>query len=44
MLCIALAVVASQGLDLSFPVKEVIKTPQPWEYMTNEELPKSYDP
>ena len=25
-------------------VETLVKTPQPWEYMKNEELPKSYDP
>lgn len=25
-------------------VETLVKTPQPWEYLKNEELPKSYDP
>ena len=40
-----MALVAAKGcLDLSIKETEYVKTPQPWEYMTNEELPKSYDP
>ena len=41
---IAIALVAAQGLDPKIPKTEHIVTPQPWEYMTNEELPKQYDP
>ena len=41
---IAIALVAAQGLNPKIPKTEHIITPQPWEYMTNEELPKEYDP
>ena len=41
---IAIALVAAQGLDPTIPITEHIVTPQPWEYMANEELPKEYDP
>ena len=41
---IAIALVAAQGLDPKIPKTEHIVTSQPWEYMTNEELPKEYDP
>ena len=42
---IVIALVLAKGCyDPSTNVPEYVKTPQPWEYMTNEELPKSYDP
>ena len=40
-----MALVAARGcLDPNNKIPDVVKTPQPWQYMTNEELPKSYDP
>ena len=40
-----MALVSAAGCYKKNPnVKPYVKTPQPWEYMTNEELPKSYDP
>ena len=41
---IVIALVASQGLDPKIPITEHIVTPQPYEYMKNEDLPKEYDP
>ena len=42
--CLALALVAAQGFDRTIPKTEHVVSPQPWEYMSNEELPKEYDP
>ena len=39
-----MAIVAAQGFDPSIKVDPLIKSPQPWEYMSNDELPKEYDP
>ena len=41
---IAVALVAAQGLDASIPITEHVVSPQPWEYMSNDDLPKEYDP
>ena len=42
---LVVALVSASGCYKKNPdVKPYVKTPQPWEYMTNEELPKSYDP
>ena len=40
-----MALVAAKGcLDPNNKLPDVVKTPQPWEYMKNDELPKNYDP
>ena len=31
-------------MDPTIQVEEYIKTPQPYEYLRNDELPKNYDP
>ena len=41
---LAIALVAAQGFDKTIPKTEHIVNPQPWEYMSNDELPKEYDP
>ena len=41
---VAVAVAAQACLDPRIPIETHVKTPQPWEYMKNEELPKAYDP
>lgn len=42
---VVVALVAAQGcFDPSIKVDTYVKTPEPWTYMKNEELPKEYDP
>ena len=35
---------AQNCYDPNIQVDEFVKTPQPYEYMRNDELPKEYDP
>ena len=45
VLFLAIALVAAQGcVDPSLPMDSHVISPEPWTYMTNEELPKNYDP
>ena len=42
---IVLAVSLAQNCyDPNIQVEEFVKSPQPWEYMKNDELPQNYDP
>ena len=41
MLAVSLA---QNCYDPNIQVEEFVKSPQPWEYMKNDELPQNYDP
>ena len=42
---VVLALAAAQhGYNRNAKVDTYVKSPLPWEYMSNDELPKSYDP
>ena len=45
LLFLAIALVAAQNcVDTSIPMTSHVITPEPWTYMSNDELPKEYDP
>lgn len=41
---VVVSIVAAQGYVYNANIKSSIRTPQPYEYIRDEELPKSYDP